>query len=159
MNGESWDVLWVKLRKVKKLAVTRNSTQDTWLVQPVLCHWARQPDNPHLPQLSICTAQMSWLLQLNSKQSLSTCHQNSVKGQPEILSIRRELMLCGCWVCDWSILVPQVHNCETLWLSRCCTSVEKHWLHNPGVLELISGNSQPFHFNYIIFIPMWGRSS
>ena len=34
------DVLRWKYRKVKRLAVNRNQTKDTWLVQPVVWHWA-----------------------------------------------------------------------------------------------------------------------
>ena len=31
-------IMSLEARKVKRLAVTGNQTQDTWLVQPVLCH-------------------------------------------------------------------------------------------------------------------------
>ena len=39
-HKENLDVMRRKQRKVKRPAVTRNRTQDTWLVEPVLCHWA-----------------------------------------------------------------------------------------------------------------------
>ena len=38
MHKERLDIFEAKMRKVKRLAVVGNRTQDTWLVQPVLCH-------------------------------------------------------------------------------------------------------------------------
>ena len=82
--------------------------------------------------------------QSHTRQPLSMCHQNSVRGQPEI-----NLEVCECW-----------------WLSGHCSSVAEHWLHKPGVLGsslrlqnlgvlhkpgvlgLIPGDYQPFHFLY-----------
>ena len=40
----------------------------------------------------------------------------------------------------------QIEDCEGWWLSRCHSSVAEHWLHKPGVLGLIPGDCQPFHF-------------
>ena len=45
-----------------------------------------------------------------------------------------------------------IEDCEGWWLSGCCSSVAEHWLHKPGVLGLIAGNCQPFHFP--LFLPL-----
>ena len=51
-------------------------------------------------------------------------------------------------------------------LSGCRTSVAEHWLHKPGVPDLILGDCRPLHFFYFhlkniqsLFIPTWGKSS
>ena len=49
--GINSDVMRRKLRKVKRPAAAGNQTQDTWLVQPVLCHRAMTTGQP--PALTI----------------------------------------------------------------------------------------------------------
>ena len=39
-----------------------------------------------------------------------------------------------------------IEDCEGWWLSGCHSSVAEYWQHKPGVLGLIPGGFQPFHF-------------
>ena len=43
----------------------------------------------------------------------------------------------------------EIENCEGWWLSVCHSSVAEHW---HGVLGLIPGDYQPFHFLLFRFI-------
>ena len=54
-----------KIEESEKAVSRRNRTQDIWLVQPVLCHWAMTTGQS--PALTI----------------LCMCHQKSVRGWPE----------------------------------------------------------------------------
>ena len=113
--------------KVKKPEATRNQIQDTWLVQPVLCHWAtttRQPPAPTILYM-YCTGGTE-MPQLHTRQPPSMCCQNSIRGQPEnsllqpLFSLFQPLMkfwqhmLGGCWVAaGCAAEVFQSHLCST----------------------------------------------
>ena len=74
-------------RKVKRQAVTWNRTQDTWLLQPVLCHWAttagQQPALTILYtvcrlvrlvlQLTVCLRETKTTLCMVSPLSMHSC--------------------------------------------------------------------------------------
>ena len=56
----------------------------------MLCHWATTAGQP--PTLTILYALHRWYWN-SQTHTLRVCHQNSIMGWPEILSIRKEPML------------------------------------------------------------------
>ena len=62
----------------------------------MLCHWATTTGQPPAPTIlyMYCTGATE-ILQSHTWQPLSMCHQNSTRGWPKILTIRREPMMSG----------------------------------------------------------------
>ena len=81
------------------------------IVSKFICfqHEARyskqQQDNYQPPQTSVCTAQMELS---HTRQLLSMCYQNSVRGQPEDFSTRTKTMLSGFFILNAENILLQL---------------------------------------------------
>ena len=147
---ENLDVLRRKQREVKRPAVAGNLTQDTWLVQPVLCHWATTTGQPPAPTIlyMYCIGGIEMPLS-HTRQPLLSELRTLLRIDQKILSIRREFSSKFWWLTTCAV---HIEDCWGWWLSGCHSSVAEHWLHKPGVvLGLIAGDCWPFHFP--LFLP------
>ena len=79
--------------EAKRPTVTRKQTKDTWLLQPVLCHWGTTTgQQPALIILDTYCTGGTEVPQFHTQQPLSMCRQKSTSGvnQKTILSIKRD---------------------------------------------------------------------
>ena len=130
-NKENLDVVEVKIEESERPAVAGNRTQDTWLVQPV-------------PSAFLSAFRLRKLLSINSllmERIFQSTHNGVLLAHTEWLpGVRLRHFSPTCTV--------HVEDCESCWLSGCCSSVAEHWLHKPGVLGSIPGHCRPFTFLY-----------
>ena len=145
-------MFWGEIEESERPSAARNWPQDTWLVQPVLCHWAM---TTRQPKSTVCTTQVVLMCfshthsshlafairtLLGVDQKILTgkfiSSQNSFKGWPE-----RQHMLSGCQVCNWCISVPpvQLWNPSNAFMIYMCSLRLTPY----NVLHLSSYNSSP----------------
>ena len=131
---------------MKRLAVTGNRTQDTWLVQSVLCHSAmttRQP--PALKILYMYCTGGTEMLQSHTWQRLLM--ERIFRSTPNGVLDAHTEWLPGVRLRHYSTTCAvHIQNCVGWWLSGCRSSVAEHRLHKPDVLGSIPSNCRPFHF-------------
>ena len=73
-----------------------------------LSHDSQTTTNPHNPLYVL--HRWYWIPQLHIWQSLSMCRQNSNRGWPEIISIRKEPMLSGFLTLNARSILPHAGN-------------------------------------------------
>ena len=146
---------------MKRPAVGGNWTQGTWLVQPVLCHWAYDNWTTTSPHNSLhalhrwywnasvthlaATQYLHWEKPLSMGSLLM---KRIFRSTPNGVLMAHAEWLPGVWLRHFStICAVHIEDCEGWWLSGCHRlSGRALAAQARGVLVLIPGDCQPFHF-------------
>ena len=119
-----------KERKVKRLAVAGNRTQDTWLVQPVLCHWATTTSWEALALMILCIYVLhrwDWNASVALPGSHSVCAIRTMLGIDQ-----KKIVVFLCWPFHFPLFSPKFSlfqpEAGVLSISLQLTSIQSYGL-------------------------------